>query len=452
MSLPNPESEKIEPVTATTIPPVAPPVTSAPSLSTSTPGNGKALMPFFIVAAVLILGVGGYFAWTYFNPAPEKVMRGMREAVLDVESVAYNVSVVSDASEENSVISELIPSDLTTFSSDVPGKISFEASGQISAPKVADETSGFSIKFSLKNLETKAEFLAGDWLSFNKKGYFKISSVDSSNEELNSVLTALGDSWLSLSETGWEEFDSTMDEAAVQIEENTPVISDENKAKLETLFVETDFFKVTKKLKNEKVNGEDCFHYLVDLDKEALVSYAATSKLYSGDTSSSGQAMEILTKTQTVSGEIWLSRKDYLPRHLVLNASFVPSEDGAVGTASLDLSLNEYNQPVKLEVPKKIMSYADFFSAMIDSLIEQLGDFSFGTVSEEDLDGDGLTNEEEIDFGSDPNLTDTDSDGMDDLSEWFADADPNNSDSDGDGVTDGTEYDAGTDPLDPESK
>lgn len=63
-----------------------------------------------------------------------------------------------------------------------------------------------------------------------------------------------------------------------------------------------------------------------------------------------------------------------------------------------------------------------------------------------DLDGDGLTNEEEEALGLDPESADSDGDGLDDKIEMDWGSDPLNADSDGDGVPDADEYALGSDP------
>jgi|GEM_PF-627234 len=68
-----------------------------------------------------------------------------------------------------------------------------------------------------------------------------------------------------------------------------------------------------------------------------------------------------------------------------------------------------------------------------------------------DSDGDGLTDAEEAELGTDPNDPDSDSDGIDDPDEVDQGTDPNNADSDGDGMTDGEEAANGTDPNDTDS-
>ncbi|MBU0648789.1 hypothetical protein KJ969_01620 [Patescibacteria group bacterium] len=67
-----------------------------------------------------------------------------------------------------------------------------------------------------------------------------------------------------------------------------------------------------------------------------------------------------------------------------------------------------------------------------------------------DTDGDGLTDEEELALGTNPNLVDTDGDGLSDREEirvWKTNA--LDIDTDGDGYDDKTEIDGGYDPIGP---
>lgn len=67
---------------------------------------------------------------------------------------------------------------------------------------------------------------------------------------------------------------------------------------------------------------------------------------------------------------------------------------------------------------------------------------------DEDQDGDGLTNLEEVKLGTDPALADTDGDGLSDGAEANTyGTDPLKYDTDGDGASDGKEIELGTDPL-----
>lgn len=67
-----------------------------------------------------------------------------------------------------------------------------------------------------------------------------------------------------------------------------------------------------------------------------------------------------------------------------------------------------------------------------------------------DTDHDGLSDEQEHQFGTDPKLADTDKDGLTDYEEVSVyHTNPLKSDTDGDGVSDGQEVRQGTNPLGP---
>ncbi len=81
------------------------------------------------------------------------------------------------------------------------------------------------------------------------------------------------------------------------------------------------------------------------------------------------------------------------------------------------------------------------------------GDPSTSPDPKLDSDGDGLTDEEEDQLGTDPNNPDTDGDGINDGDEVNdTGTDPNDDDSDDDGLTDGDEVNnTGTDPNNPDT-
>ena len=98
---------------------------------------------------------------------------------------------------------------------------------------------------------------------------------------------------------------------------------------------------------------------------------------------------------------------------------------------------------VKVEV-----TYADGSKDVVEVPVEG----NTVTPPTTDTDGDGLTDKEEIEKGTDPLKKDTDGDGLTDKEEIEKGTDPLKKDTDGDGFSDKEEVDKGTNPKDPESK
>lgn len=79
----------------------------------------------------------------------------------------------------------------------------------------------------------------------------------------------------------------------------------------------------------------------------------------------------------------------------------------------------------------------------------QLNDSTNIPTPPPDDDQDGLSNDEETTFGTDPKLSDSDNDGLIDYDEVeIYESDPLKSDTDGDGNPDGTEVKNGYNPVD----
>ena len=94
---------------------------------------------------------------------------------------------------------------------------------------------------------------------------------------------------------------------------------------------------------------------------------------------------------------------------------------------------------------------ADSLESTVDADDDGIPDFQDADSSGAanlDNDEDGLTNAEELNAGTDPEIPDTDGDGLSDGTEVNTHGtDPTNPDTDGDGANDGEEIDAGSDPL-----
>lgn len=109
----------------------------------------------------------------------------------------------------------------------------------------------------------------------------------------------------------------------------------------------------------------------------------------------------------------------------------------------------------KIEVKHKLKKISKTYT-VIDPFAEQKElslDYEIDYNSDEDLDLDGLSNKQEKEYGTNPELYDTDMDGLDDYYELFkSKTDPTKVDTDGDGLNDYDELELKLDPLKADSK
>lgn len=97
-----------------------------------------------------------------------------------------------------------------------------------------------------------------------------------------------------------------------------------------------------------------------------------------------------------------------------------------------------------------LTDYEELFITLTDPLLADT-DENGTPDGEEDFDGDGLTNWQEIRLNGNPYMEDTDGDGLTDAEEYHYGTRLDQADSDGDGLSDKIEIDVGTYPLNPDS-
>lgn len=123
--------------------------------------------------------------------------------------------------------------------------------------------------------------------------------------------------------------------------------------------------------------------------------------------------------------------------------------------SELDWNLTEALGECKVDISYKLKKISKKFTIINPFADKQELSLSYeiDNDSDEDLDLDGLTNKQEKEYGTNPQLSDSDMDGLDDYYEIFTSkTDPLKADTDGDGLNDFDEIELGLDPLKADSK
>ncbi len=114
--------------------------------------------------------------------------------------------------------------------------------------------------------------------------------------------------------------------------------------------------KNVKRLKDEKVDGVDCYRLSFAMDADALGTPEMLGQLTGGGQLTDEQAKEVL-KTAELEGKVWAGKADLLPRRQMIALTFKVSGLPGLGDAAvnydiqMDIRFSKINEPVEIKAP-----------------------------------------------------------------------------------------------------
>jgi hypothetical protein len=121
---------------------------------------------------------------------------------------------------------------------------------------------------------------------------------------------------------------------------------------------EPEVFEFKDKLGKNQINGVDCLHYAITIDKNKLKT-EVTAALTGADASDIGNYGQIIDKAE-ISGEIWIGEKDYS----IYKTAYSMAYDGigdAPAKTILNITVAGYNNSVSIAVPNQYRMGAEIF-------------------------------------------------------------------------------------------
>ena len=229
----------------------------------------------------------------------------------------------------------------------------------------------------------------------------------------------------------------------------------EDQAKVYDHLRRTPFLRFVRRLPAQTVSGAVCYHYEILPEviffKDFAIQYE-TIRLGRELTNAERLRLdEMFANVTAQGGEMWVGRKDYYPRRLLLRFGYDSGQKK--GVFSLALNLANFNQPVEVAAPGgNIRDISSLVESLLPGLIAHLpmaGDAAFkrptppsgSPAGAQGTGGDKVTGGTPTEQGPD-----RDRDGLPDFMEAFYMTDANNPDTDGDGASDGLEVERATNP------
>ena len=372
----------------------------------------KIIIALLVVVAIVI---GGYFALANYFPqyakyvqpylgpvfdpvintfldvlpfqVPERVIQRSIESMTNVKSFEYDIKVDSELKMGNLPLGQAKTSlsGVTDINdtSDPKGMMKFK----IEDPRVGtlldieSLNSGGTIYFKINDVFSGGFYgfditsFIGKWIKadYNSvKGQFEASAVEAGREQSKNKLSSQ------------------------QIEDIKQAIKD------------IKFLDITEKLSGEEINGVSTYHYQFSVIKEGLSQLIIKINEIVGSKSLTKEEIENWNKMLeglSVGGEIWIGKKDLLPYKYSIVVNLTQNgEQQFQGKLSILAEFKNFNQPINIETPSSAIELEEILSDIFkapdivrDSILK-------------DSDNDGLSDDVEAIYGTDPNNPDTDGD------------------------------------------
>lgn len=392
--------------------------------------NKILLVIVFIIGGVLIIG-GGAFAYFNYFQSPEKIVQKMTTQLTKIKSLEYSgeIKVEADTGDLLSGVGSLsqprqpVSNNKTSHSS-----INFTGSSDI---QKLDDPKGLLV-FNIKtDALPQGKFAFGlEIRTISKIIYVKLSDVPNLGFF---DLSAVKNQWIKIDtealkkQFGLEKLEEQVKEAQKK-QGLTPVIE-----KLKTAVQQAKIFKITQKLAGEKIEGVNTYHYKFIIDKEGVKNlFVEISKIIEDRTLIEEELKEFDKSLETVEleGEIWIGKKDLLPYKITLSSIIKETDKSKTsGKVSFTLLLKSFNKPVQIDIPQQAKPLEEFLGGLFGGLqgltpggaVPSAGQQDFN----KDTDKDGLPDQLETIYGTNPNKADTDGDGFKDGEEIEKGYNPN---------------------------
>ncbi|MFH2062817.1 MAG: thrombospondin type 3 repeat-containing protein [bacterium] len=229
-------------------------------------------------------------------------------------------------------------------------------------------------------------------------------------------------------------------------------LGDDERAYLEDDFRRTAFMKVVRRIGDETLNGVPTVHFEVRPEVLLIKDFLVTAETLRRGRELTADERRGIDRTfsglRAEDGEIWIGRHDYYPYRLRLSFGYKDAE--CDGRLTVTVSMSQFDLPVTISGPDaEALEVGPIVGSLLPGLVGgglpsadvggatdrtvRVGDSSVGlSVPSGELTG-----------------SDSDSDGLDDQLETFYGSDPHDPDTDGDGIGDAAEVAAGDDPAGP---
>jgi len=334
-------------------------------------GNKKVLMIAAVALGTLIIA-GGSFGYVYYSQLPEVVAKKMAINFEKVKTFEYAgnltgevvvpASVTGMPEEDSKETAQMKFTSIVNFSGSVDGT-------DVNNPKASHIT---DVEFKSEQAGVVESIILGVETRFLDKAlYIQLTKAP----ELPFFdLSSVKNQWVKIDlEEIMKEVESSMTEEEKQRLSGgleSQFSQDQiNKINAATQKWMAKTLKKVTRLPAENIDGVNTYHYSFTVNKTDLRDFILEVTKITTGIETDAQAIEAIDKSLALidfqGAEIWVGKKDSLPRRLYLSFSFKEEKTGKVVlTEVMNVYFKNYNKPVKIEAPEKSTPLQDFMEQL----------------------------------------------------------------------------------------
>lgn len=330
----------------------------------ATPDEAKMKKRFFLwgmVALVFLLLAGGtiYGYYSGYLVSMPKVAQEAMSRVAKSSSVNFDTTTTLDWSQ----MQEGTAYDAFSGGLASSRKLSFNIKGQYDSFHADDVKGSLELLFTLGAVTSDVEVkLAKEVLYAEVKQFPNIAFFDQ--------FTKLQNKWVKFSVPEVQKFrtDNLLNQSTLMTFSGVdPIVianlQDAQKSKLYEITREANFFKITKKLPVEDINGDASYHFVFEPDYPGIKTYLDNLKVYANTLVNYGVPafdsekayQKITTSVKSFEGNAWVSRKTGFPTKVAITMSLANPEKLDTGVLKIESTslFSNWNIPITVTAPEE---------------------------------------------------------------------------------------------------
>ena len=337
----------------------------------SPPSRSSAAIKAALLAIVIAGAALGAVFYGKIKNSPERIIAEMEEEMSEVKTFSGDISVEIKAAEKGKP-----PFSLTAASKSDIDRTKDENQKSEGNLKITLAAGGISFDFSI------------DYRSIGEESYLKI--VSSPPLPFLAPLAAMGGQWVKMDEKSLlsmypEEMREELEKKAEENRAKQKEMKEKAEAAFKKVLAGKKVYSFRKELAEEEVNGRPARHYLVAFDKAVLKDlivemYGLAAPEMEAEIKTgvvpakeefAAELGEFLDKIGEINAEIWIGKKEkYLYRTKFskeIDFALFDSESEGTFSVSADITLSEFNKPLKIVPPEEYKALDEILGPLFRS-------------------------------------------------------------------------------------